>query len=66
MFWFFKRAPKAKIHLFNTLGHELQDFVPITRGAMKLYTCGPTVYNYIHIGNLRAFLLSDIVRRTFE
>lgn len=64
--WLFKSVPKSRIRLFNTKGRELQDFEPISRGVMKLYTCGPTVYNYIHIGNLRAFLLSDIVRRTFE
>ena len=66
MFGWFSKRPSALIKLFNTKGRELQDFEPVTQGAMKLYTCGPTVYNYIHIGNLRAFLLSDLIRRTFE
>ncbi len=52
--------------LFNTLSRKLEDFTPIKEGEVKLYTCGPTVYNYVHIGNLRAFLLSDLVRRAFE
>ncbi len=64
--WLFKSVPKSRITLFNTKGREMQNFEPLSRGVMKLYTCGPTVYNFIHIGNLRAFLLSDIVRRTFE
>lgn len=64
--WLFKSAPKSRITLFNTKGRELESFEPLNRGAMKMYSCGPTVYNYPHVGNLRAALLSDIVRRTFE
>ncbi len=54
------------IRLYNTLGKKLQDFAPIEPGIIKMYHCGPTVYDYIHIGNLRAFLLADLLRRMFE
>ncbi len=64
--WLFSPAPKSRIRLFNTKGRELQDFEPLNRGVMKMYSCGPTVYNYSHIGNLRAALLPDIIRRVFE
>lgn len=64
--WFFSPAPKSRIRLFNTKGRELQEFEPLNRGVMKMYNCGPTVYNTPHIGNLRAALLPDVVRRVFE
>lgn len=51
---------------FNTLGKKLEDFVPATPGKAGLYTCGPTVYNYAHIGNFRAYLFEDLLRRTLE
>lgn len=66
MFGWFTRAPSAAITLHNTASKKNDLFQPIKAGVMKMYSCGPTVYNYIHIGNLRAFLLSDIIRRTFE
>ncbi len=63
--WFGKRAAGG-IRLFNTKGREVQIFAPLQKGVMKIYSCGPTVYGYAHIGNLRSFLMSDLVRRTFE
>ena len=54
------------IKLLNSLSGELEEFKPIKPGEVKMYHCGPTVYDYVHIGNLRAFLLADIIRRTFE
>ncbi|MCR5289793.1 MAG: cysteine--tRNA ligase [Treponema sp.] len=54
------------LRLFNTMGRELQDFVPITPGFAGFYGCGPTVYNYAHIGNLRAYVFLDILDRTFS
>jgi cysteinyl-tRNA synthetase len=54
------------ITLTNTESKKKEVFEPITPNTVKMYSCGPTVYDYIHIGNLRAFLLSDILRRTFE
>jgi len=56
----------GNIHFFNTLTHQKEKFVSIEPGKVKMYTCGPTVYDYIHIGNLRAFLFEDVVRRWLE
>ena len=52
--------------LFNTLGRRLEPFEPVTPGRVSLYTCGPTVYNYAHIGNFRTFLFEDLLRRWLE
>jgi cysteinyl-tRNA synthetase len=52
--------------LYNTLGRELAPFRPMVPGEAKIYTCGPTVYNDVHIGNLRTFLFEDILRRSLE
>src|SRR5579885_1743390 len=51
---------------YNTLGRELQPFEPMTPGEVRIYTCGPTVYNDVHIGNLRTFLFEDVLRRSLE
>lgn len=48
---------------YNTLTKKIEDFKPIIPGLVKIYSCGPTVYNYVHIGNLRAFIFADLVRR---
>jgi len=55
-----------KLRLFNTLGRDIQDFEPLVPGRVGLYTCGPTVYNYAHIGNLRTYVFEDILRRVLE
>ena len=55
-----------EIKLFNTLGRQLMDFVPIEAGKVRLYACGLTVYNYAHIGNLRTYIFEDVLRRTLE
>jgi len=52
--------------LFNTLSKSVEKFEPIEQGKVKLYTCGPTVYNFAHIGNLRTFIFEDLLRRTLE
>ncbi|MBI2458978.1 MAG: cysteine--tRNA ligase [Parcubacteria group bacterium] len=52
-----------KLFLYNTLGRKKQEFKPIKKGQVGLYTCGPTVYNYAHLGNLRAYLFEDILKR---
>jgi cysteinyl-tRNA synthetase len=49
--------------LFNTLGRRLMPFEPLVAGTVRMYTCGPTVYNLVHIGNLRTFIFEDILRR---
>jgi len=50
--------------LYNTLGREVEEFKPLVDGQVKLYSCGPTVYDYAHIGNLRAYVFDDTLRRT--
>ena len=52
--------------IFNTLTNTKEDFVPITPGEVKIYACGPTVYNYIHIGNARPVCVFDTLRRYLE
>ena len=54
------------IKLHNTLSSLLEEFKPIRSGHVGMYHCGPTVYDYVHIGNLRSFLLADLLRRMFE
>lgn len=66
MFSFFKKKPTASIELFNTKGREKQIFEPLKEGQVKMYSCGPTVYDYPQIGNYRSYVFSDIVRRTLE
>ena len=54
------------IHLFNTYTRKLEEFKPINPDKVTFYSCGPTVYFYAHIGNLRAFIFNDIVKRTLK
>jgi cysteinyl-tRNA synthetase len=54
------------LRLFNTLGRELQEFKPIIPGKVGFYGCGPTVYNYAHIGNLRAYIFDDTLVRSLR
>lgn len=55
---------QSKLHFYNTLGRKLEEFVPINPEKVTLYTCGPTVYDFAHIGNLRAFTFADTLKRT--
>ena len=52
------------LKLYNTLGRKLMDFKPLKGNKVGMYSCGPTVYNYAHIGNLRTYIFNDILRRT--
>ncbi len=52
--------------IFNTLSRQKEEFVPLEPGKVKMYVCGPTVYNFIHIGNARPMIVFDTVRRYFE
>ncbi len=52
--------------LYNTLSKKKEEFVPVDEGKVKMYVCGPTVYNFIHIGNARPMIVFDTVRRYFE
>lgn len=54
------------LKLYNVLTRKKQTFKPLTPRKVGLYTCGPTVYNYAHIGNLRTYIFEDILRRTLE
>lgn len=57
---------KMAIQIYNTLTRKKEEFVPLEAGKIKMYVCGPTVYNYIHIGNARPAIVFDTVRRYFE
>lgn len=52
--------------IFNSYSNQLEEFVPVHKGKVNMYVCGPTVYNYIHIGNARPVIFFDTVRRYFE
>ena len=54
------------MRLYNTLSKRKEEFVPLEEGKVKMYVCGPTVYNFIHIGNARPMIVFDTVRRYFE
>lgn len=54
------------IKIYNSLSKTKEEFVPITSQKVGMYHCGPTVYDYVHIGNLRSFILGDFIRRTFS
>ena len=52
--------------LYNTLTRTKEEFIPLEEGKVKMYVCGPTVYNYIHIGNARPFIMFDTLRRYLQ
>lgn len=54
------------MQIYNTLTRQKEEFKSIVKNEVRIYSCGPTVYDYPHIGNLRAFLFADTLRRTFE
>jgi cysteinyl-tRNA synthetase len=54
------------VRFFNTLGRRLEPFAPLAAGRAGIYTCGPTVYNHVHIGNLRTFLFEDLLCRSLR
>ncbi len=54
------------LRLFNTLTRSIEEFRPLHPGRVTMYTCGPTVWNYAHIGNFRTFIFEDLLRRWFE
>lgn len=55
-----------KIRLYNSLTNQEEDFVPLEPGKVSMYSCGPTVYDFAHIGNFRSFLFGDLLRRVLE
>ena len=52
--------------IFNTMTKKKEEFIPLEEGKVRMYVCGPTVYNFIHIGNARPMIVFDTVRRYFE
>jgi cysteinyl-tRNA synthetase len=67
MFGLFSKEPEktlSPVYFFNTASGKKELFVPLKKGEATMYSCGPTVYDHIHIGNLRAYLLPDLIKRT--
>ena len=52
--------------IYNTLSRKIEEFVPIKKGHLSFYACGPTVYDFAHIGHIRAYVFNDTIRRMFE
>ena len=52
--------------IYNTLSKKIEEFIPNEEGKVKMYTCGPTVYHYAHIGNLRSYIFEDILEKGLE
>jgi cysteinyl-tRNA synthetase len=55
-----------KMNVYNSISRQLEELKPLENNTVRLYTCGPTVYNYAHIGNFRAYMFEDILRRTIQ
>ena len=51
------------LRIFNVLGREKQDFVPINENQIKMYVCGPTVQDYMHLGHAKSYVSFDVIRR---
>ena len=56
----------TKLYLYNTLTRKKEEFVSCEPGKVRMYSCGPTVYNFFHIGNARPFIIFDTLRRYLE
>ncbi len=61
-----KQSANKMLKLYNTLTKKVEEFIPIDPNEVKIYMCGPTVYDYFHIGNARSFVMADMVRRYLE
>ncbi|OGB74033.1 cysteine--tRNA ligase [candidate division Kazan bacterium RBG_13_50_9] len=57
---------RVQLKLYNSLSRKTEAFKPLKKGRVSIYSCGPTVYQYAHVGNLRAYLATDILRRVLE
>ena len=55
---------QMQLYFYNSDGRAIQSFIPFNQNEVSLYCCGPTVYNYAHIGNLRSYLFEDLLKRT--
>ena len=56
----------TQIKLFNTLTKNIEEFIPRVEGKVQMYTCGPTVYHFAHIGNLRSYMMEDVLEKTLR
>ena len=54
------------MRLYDSLSRQVQEVVPVEDDRVKMYSCGPTVYRYIHVGNMRSFMLGDLIRRVLR
>ena len=54
------------MYLYNSLSHKKELFVPNNPDLVKMYTCGPTVYHYAHIGNLRTYIMEDVLEKSLR
>src|SRR6195256_4415039 len=54
------------VRLYNTFTRAKEELQPLVEGVVRIYSCGPTVYRYVHVGNLRTFMLPDLLRRSLE
>ena len=52
--------------VYNTLDREKEDFIPLQGNLVRMYSCGPTVYSYAHIGNMRTYIFMDLLRRSLR
>ena len=59
-------SPGDYMKLFNTLNHKVEEFIPHEEGKIRMYTCGPTVYHFAHIGNLRTYISEDVMEKGFK
>ena len=55
-----------KVTMYNTLTKKVEPFIPNVDGKVSMYTCGPTVYHFAHIGNLRSYICEDVLEKTLR
>src|ERR1700730_11471075 len=65
-YWEHRFDAMTTVRLYNTLTRQKEDLLPLQQGIVRIYSCGPTVYRYVHVGNLRTFMLPDLLRRSLE
>ncbi len=65
-YWEHRFDLMTTVRLYNTLTRQKEPLIPLEQGVVRIYSCGPTVYRYVHIGNLRTFMLPDLLRRSLE
>jgi cysteinyl-tRNA synthetase len=65
-YWEHRFDPMTTVRMYNTLTRQKEDLAPLEPGVVRIYSCGPTVYRYVHVGNLRTFMLPDLLRRSLE